>query len=83
MRFDATRGFFLNGKPVKIKWTCNHQDYAGVGAALPDRLQWYRLAVLKESCRSDEYRFFNSHRPMHSSRRMKSSAMTVQCQRGY
>jgi beta-galactosidase len=48
MKWDADKGFFLNGKPVKIKGTCNHQDHAGVGAALPDRLQWYRLAVLKE-----------------------------------
>jgi len=47
-RFDAEKGFFLNGKPVKILGTCNHQDHAGVGAAIPDRLQWYRLAVLKE-----------------------------------
>jgi beta-galactosidase len=48
VRFDVDKGFFLNGKPVKIKGTCNHQDHAGVGAALPDRLQWYRLGVLKE-----------------------------------
>jgi beta-galactosidase len=48
VRFDVDQGFFLNGKPVKIKGTCNHQDHAGVGAALPDRLQWYRLALLKE-----------------------------------
>ena len=40
---DADKGFFLNGKSVKIKGTCNHQDHAGVGAALPDRLQWYRV----------------------------------------
>ena len=46
--FDADKGFFLNGKPVKIQGTCNHQDHAGVGAALPDRLQWFRLAVLRE-----------------------------------
>ena len=46
--FDADRGFFLNGEAVKLKGTCNHQDHAGVGAALPDRLQYYRLAVLKE-----------------------------------
>ena len=46
--FDADKGFFLNGKSVKIKGTCNHQDHAGVGAALPDRLQSFRLAVLKE-----------------------------------
>jgi beta-galactosidase len=46
--FDVDKGFFLNGQPVKLKGTCNHQDHAGVGAALPDRLQWFRLAVLKE-----------------------------------
>jgi len=46
--FDADKGFFLNGKPVKIQGTCNHQDHAGVGSALPDRLQWYRLSVLRE-----------------------------------
>ncbi len=46
--FDADKGFFLNGKPLKIKGTCNHQDHAGVGAALPDRLQYFRLGVLKE-----------------------------------
>jgi beta-galactosidase len=48
LRFDVDKGFFLNGKSVKIKGTCNHQDHAGVGAALPDRLQWFRLAILKE-----------------------------------
>jgi beta-galactosidase len=46
--FDADKGFFLNGKSVKVKGTCNHQDHAGVGAALPDRLQWYRVGVLKD-----------------------------------
>jgi beta-galactosidase len=48
IKWDADKGFFLNGKSVKIKGTCNHQDHAGVGAALPDRLQSYRVAVLKE-----------------------------------
>ena len=48
IRWDPDKGFFLNGKHVEIKGTCNHQDHAGVGAALPDRLQWYRLAVLKD-----------------------------------
>src|ERR1700752_1943441 len=48
IKWDADKGFFLNGKPVKIKGTCNHQDHAGVGAALPNRLQAFRLAVLKE-----------------------------------
>jgi beta-galactosidase len=47
-QFTADKGFLLNGKPVKIQGTCNHQDHAGVGAALPDRLQWFRLGVLRE-----------------------------------
>ncbi len=46
--FEADKGFFLNGKSVKIKGTCNHHDHAGVGAALPDRLQWHRVGVLKD-----------------------------------
>jgi beta-galactosidase len=45
--FDADKGFSLNGKPLKIQGTCNHQDHAGVGAAVPDRLQWFRLSVLR------------------------------------
>ncbi len=47
-KFDADNGFFLNGKALKIQGTCNHQDHAGVGAALPDRMQYYRLGVLRE-----------------------------------
>lgn len=45
--FDPDRGLLLNGRPVKIKGTCNHQDHAGVGAALPDRLHEYRAQVLR------------------------------------
>ncbi|MGA9450184.1 MAG: beta-galactosidase GalA [Verrucomicrobiia bacterium] len=48
IRFDANRGFFLNGRPVKIQGTCNHQDFAGVGVALPDRLYEFRVQKLKE-----------------------------------
>jgi beta-galactosidase len=48
LRFEADHGFFLNEKPVKIQGTCNHQDHAGVGAALPDRLQAFRLGVLQQ-----------------------------------
>jgi len=47
IHFDADRGFLLNNKPVKIKGTCNHQDHAGVGSAVPDRLQEERVALLK------------------------------------
>ncbi len=48
IKFDAQNGFFLNGKPVKLKGTCNHQDHAGVGAAIPDALQRWRLQQLKD-----------------------------------
>jgi beta-galactosidase len=46
--FDPDKGFLLNGNSVKLQGTCNHHDHAGVGAALPDRLQWFRLGVLRE-----------------------------------
>lgn len=45
--FDAQRGFFLNGQPLKLLGACCHQDHAGVGAAIPDRLQAWRLEQLK------------------------------------
>ncbi len=48
IRFDADKGFFLNGKPVKIQGTCNHQDFAGVGVAVPDSLEYWRVRKLKE-----------------------------------
>ena len=46
--FDAEKGFLLNGKSVKLKGTCNHQDHGGVGAALPDAVQYYRVRKLQE-----------------------------------
>jgi len=46
--FAPDKGFLLNGKPYVLKGTCNHQDHAGVGAALPDNLQYFRIARLKE-----------------------------------
>jgi beta-galactosidase len=46
--FDAGKGFFLNGKSVKLKGTCNHQDHAGLGAALPDAVQYFRVRKLQE-----------------------------------
>jgi beta-galactosidase len=60
IRFDKDKGFFLNDKPVKVKGTCNHQDHAGVGSALPDRIQHFRIAKLKE-CGSNALR--TSHNP--------------------
>jgi beta-galactosidase len=45
---DPQKGVFLNGRHVKIKGTCNHQDHAGIGAALPDAVQYYRIRKLQE-----------------------------------
>jgi beta-galactosidase len=60
IHFDANKGFFLNGKRVEIKGTNNHQDHAGVGVALPDELQYFRISKLKE-LGSNAYRC--SHNP--------------------
>ena len=49
IKFDPENGFFLNGKSVKLKGTNNHQDHAGIGTALPDELQYYRIKKLKDT----------------------------------
>ncbi|MBQ3765802.1 MAG: DUF4982 domain-containing protein [Bacteroidales bacterium] len=46
--FDADRGFLLNGERVELKGVNLHQDHAGVGSAIPDALQVYRLKELKK-----------------------------------
>ena len=46
--FDADRGFLLNGEPFKIRGACVHQDFGGVGVALTDNLQFYKIRRLKE-----------------------------------
>ena len=46
--FDPDKGFFLNGRSVKIYGTCNHQDHGGLGVALPDSVIRYRITRLKE-----------------------------------
>jgi beta-galactosidase len=48
VRLDANRGFFLNGKALKLQGVNMHQDHAGVGVAVPDRLFTWRLERLKE-----------------------------------
>lgn len=60
LRFDANEGFFLNGKHLKLVGTNNHQDHAGVGAAIPDALQEFRILRLK-AMGSNAYRC--SHNP--------------------
>ena len=45
--FDAEHGFLLNGRHVELCGTCNHQDHAGVGTAIPDALHAWRVGQLK------------------------------------
>lgn len=59
--FDADRGFFLNGRPLKLKGANMHQNHPGVGVGIPDALQIYRLKQLK-SFGCNAYR--SSHNPM-------------------
>lgn len=61
IEFDTNRGFLLNGQPLKLKGVNMHQDHAGVGAAIPNALQAWRIKQLKKmGCNA--YRA--SHNPM-------------------
>lgn len=46
-RFDARKGFFLNGEPVKIKGVCLHHDLGCLGAAVNVRALERQLEILK------------------------------------
>jgi len=56
------KGVFLNGKLYPVKGTCNHQDFAGIGVALPDKINWYKLKLLKE-VGSNGYRTHHTSTP--------------------
>jgi hypothetical protein len=45
--FDAQNGFILNGKPLKIKGVCLHDDAGALGCAVPDATLERRLVLLK------------------------------------
>jgi len=47
-RFDVDKGFFLNGKPVKIRGVCNHHDLGSLGSAVNTRALERQLEMLKE-----------------------------------
>ena len=61
IRFDADSGFILNGRRVPLRGVNMHQDHPGVGTAIPDALQAYRLRELKKMG-VNAYR--SSHNPM-------------------
>ncbi|MGE5394225.1 MAG: glycoside hydrolase family 2 TIM barrel-domain containing protein, partial [Candidatus Saccharibacteria bacterium] len=46
--FTADRGFFLNGKPIKINGVCDHHDLGCLGAAINKRALERQLELLKQ-----------------------------------
>ncbi len=48
VRFDSEKGLFLNGRSIKVKGVCNHQDFGLTGVAVPESIQRYKLEMMKE-----------------------------------
>jgi beta-galactosidase len=46
-QFDINKGFFLNGKSVKIMGVCDHHDLGALGAAINTRALERQLEILK------------------------------------
>jgi beta-galactosidase len=45
---DPEKGFFLNGRHVKIKGVCAHEDCGLLGKAVPANVHRYKMELLKE-----------------------------------
>jgi beta-galactosidase len=48
IKFDADRGFLLNGKQVRINGVCNHHDLGPLGTAIKVRALERQIELLKE-----------------------------------
>ena len=48
IEFDRDKGFFLNGKHMKINGVCLHHDTGCLGAAVPEQAWVRRLQLLKD-----------------------------------
>ncbi|MCB0587736.1 MAG: beta galactosidase jelly roll domain-containing protein, partial [Phaeodactylibacter sp.] len=48
VKMDESRALLLNGKPLKLIGTNHHQDYPGLGNALPDELHRRDIRILKD-----------------------------------
>jgi beta-galactosidase len=48
MKFDADKGFFLNGEPVELYGVCNHHDLGALGTAINTRALQRQIELLKE-----------------------------------
>ena len=45
---DPDKGLILNGRPLKIKGICAHQDFGLTGLAVPDNICRYKVRLFKE-----------------------------------
>lgn len=46
--WKAETGFWLNGRNVKLQGVCNHQDAGALGAAVPEKINRFRIQQLKD-----------------------------------
>ena len=42
VRWSAEQGLMLNEQKVKLRGFCNHENFAGVGSAVPERVNLFR-----------------------------------------
>jgi beta-galactosidase len=47
--FDGEKGFSLNGKPLKLRGANRHQDYKGLGNAVPDAVHIRDMELMKDA----------------------------------
>ena len=48
VKFDAKKGFFLNGENLKINGVCEHHDFGCLGAALNEDAMHRKLTILRD-----------------------------------
>lgn len=46
--FESNKGFYLNGKPYKLRGICRHQDQKPIGVALTDEMHRRDMKLMKE-----------------------------------
>jgi beta-galactosidase len=68
---DATRGFVLNGEPLKLKGGCIHHDNGPLGSAAIDRAEERKIELLKA----------NGYNALRSAHNPPSSALLEACDR--
>ena len=47
IKWKVETGMWLNGKNVKLRGVCNHQDAGALGASVPDKVLRFRIEQLK------------------------------------